>query len=744
MSNNKKSTNKPKFRKQLVDHALEYKNITKTAEKFNTTRNTVAKWVKRFKELGVEGLETSSKKNWSHKNKTSDLVINKIINYKKENPDTTFSGIKKALSLDCNRSTITRILDKAKLSTNTKIKREISKEKLITLKSTLNQVLEPFSAILFSYKKLNTNRTLTDEDQDFPKYLFLAHDLKSELLFLGFSESLGELEQAVFINYIMENLKQSGVDTKKTTIHSIHNNIVTEDFTNRILKVKLNFKVNKEALSENLKSLSNTLTLNVSHQINKFASIKNISNIGLLEKSFSYLLLYNTFKKKLLLNNKTSKEVLFGSNIINNNQLENNYSQKILSVSPIEVKFSRDSILKNSKKDISYIELFQDDIEKIKANTIILLDKNKSNIKQNRYYNSKMYNILENQLLIADDKKLKRVYLKDKLRLLKNIGHWDQAISSYKKILRNFKKKYSDSEEDKIPFLLDYAAYLALKLQREEAIKLNKKALKLALKYDDDESIIISKIHIAQQLMNLNKLDKVKKYIDDIKLFIKSNKTNDELMLIRFYSLLSKYYYEQKRYKICIFECKKALTIAKKINNTDKVYQLYSNLSLYCNLNKEFDKSLNYANKQLELAENENSITKLINTYGNLANLYFEICDFKKAKYYYLKELNVEKNIEKYPLRKIQAIIGLINIGLKKDNYIGLEKYCLDLITFTKEKNSTYYLSDAYYLLGQIYVGLKRNEEAKETFKKAKKLYKSLNELEKLDSIIIIIKELDK
>ncbi|MGQ9848190.1 MAG: helix-turn-helix domain-containing protein [Bacteroidales bacterium] len=50
------------LRMRMVWHFKEHKNLSLTARAFNTTRITVAKWVKRYEEAGYAGLESRSTK----------------------------------------------------------------------------------------------------------------------------------------------------------------------------------------------------------------------------------------------------------------------------------------------------------------------------------------------------------------------------------------------------------------------------------------------------------------------------------------------------------------------------------------------------------------------------------------------------------------------------------------------------------------------------------------------------------
>ena len=74
--------------------------ISKTAELFNYSRQTIRVWKKEYSKNGIEGLQNRSRKGQSYPNKVPDEVINKIIELKTNHPDYTAERIKKVLKLN--------------------------------------------------------------------------------------------------------------------------------------------------------------------------------------------------------------------------------------------------------------------------------------------------------------------------------------------------------------------------------------------------------------------------------------------------------------------------------------------------------------------------------------------------------------------------------------------------------------------------------------------------------------------
>ena len=157
---NKNNESEVELRKQFVEYALKF-NFKEAANRFNIDPRTISKWVKRFKQYGVKGLENKVIKNRSHSNETKDFIKDKIITYKKKNPIASLNDIKKALSLDCNIITISRILNKNNLIP----KNKNSRNKFIDMKAIVK--FDPFETLIFSYKELKVNRTYKVRNKDF-------------------------------------------------------------------------------------------------------------------------------------------------------------------------------------------------------------------------------------------------------------------------------------------------------------------------------------------------------------------------------------------------------------------------------------------------------------------------------------------------------------------------------------------------------------------------------------------------
>ncbi len=106
----------PDFKLKVVKKAQELSNYVATAKEFNITDNSVRKWVKEYKEHGLDALlSKSSRPNYSPK-KTSQWVIDKITKIKKEREEMGSKAMSEHLkrfeSIDLSSTAIAKIFKK--------------------------------------------------------------------------------------------------------------------------------------------------------------------------------------------------------------------------------------------------------------------------------------------------------------------------------------------------------------------------------------------------------------------------------------------------------------------------------------------------------------------------------------------------------------------------------------------------------------------------------------------------------
>ena len=106
----------------IEDHLLNYYSVTELAERFSISRKTAHKWINRYRERGLAGLEELSRRPESCPWQTPGAIVSEVVNLRKAHPRW---GPKKLLALMGRRdpqrrlpaaSTVAKILSEAGLA----------------------------------------------------------------------------------------------------------------------------------------------------------------------------------------------------------------------------------------------------------------------------------------------------------------------------------------------------------------------------------------------------------------------------------------------------------------------------------------------------------------------------------------------------------------------------------------------------------------------------------------------------
>ncbi|MEA3266685.1 MAG: helix-turn-helix domain-containing protein [Candidatus Fermentibacteria bacterium] len=96
-------------------HLAKERGISEAARQYNTTRNTVRKWVKRYKEKGLKGLENQKRVPNHIPHKTSKDIEERIIELRKTHPAWGPDRLKEHYALPVSTKAIARIIRQAGL-----------------------------------------------------------------------------------------------------------------------------------------------------------------------------------------------------------------------------------------------------------------------------------------------------------------------------------------------------------------------------------------------------------------------------------------------------------------------------------------------------------------------------------------------------------------------------------------------------------------------------------------------------
>ena len=197
---------KQKFRLNVVLSAKKIGQV-ETSRIFNLSRQTISRWMKNYNKVGISGLENRSRKHLEHPNKMPKDIEEKIISYKKSNPQASATTIKKQLNLKYTIKIIMKKLKDNNLIVKKKVK--FSENKVSKDLNDLNKANNHYdedSIINTSFSKFyfTIERTEKFENFDFPQYVLTLIDPFTETVFLGYSDYNDDFSIASYLSYFFK------------------------------------------------------------------------------------------------------------------------------------------------------------------------------------------------------------------------------------------------------------------------------------------------------------------------------------------------------------------------------------------------------------------------------------------------------------------------------------------------------------------------------------------------------------
>ncbi len=196
-------------RRSLVMDALE-NGIKPTVRAYKTTVRTVRKWVKRYREKGVEGLHEISRAPKNIPHKTSVEVAERVIAQKKILKGYGARRMVEEFKLGCGKGAALRIL-KEKGLLKPRRKKRLRRNDLRDEKATwrAGEVACVDTKDLKDIPAYWTQMTLLR----LPQRQYSYREVRSGLMFLGFAESLSLQHSTVFAEWVMAWLEEHGLKT---------------------------------------------------------------------------------------------------------------------------------------------------------------------------------------------------------------------------------------------------------------------------------------------------------------------------------------------------------------------------------------------------------------------------------------------------------------------------------------------------------------------------------------------------
>ena len=208
----KRKADKFDLRLRIVKHALVY-GIKPTARVFDTTPRTVRKWLRRYQQERLAGLNELPRIPLTCPHKTSAVMERKVVSLRKRYPFMGAKRLKREHNLSCSHEAIRRILNEygliKKRRKKHKRKKDLSKiKKKWKLFGQFTVDTKDLKDIVHYWPQMRTLRL--------PKYQFTAREVRSGLMFLGFSNEKSAASSCLFVRLLCEHLRNSGLKLNKT------------------------------------------------------------------------------------------------------------------------------------------------------------------------------------------------------------------------------------------------------------------------------------------------------------------------------------------------------------------------------------------------------------------------------------------------------------------------------------------------------------------------------------------------
>jgi len=204
------------LRLRIVKSAIEH-GVKPTAELFGTTPKTVRKWLNRYRQERLSGLNELPRIPLSCPHKTSSNLQRKVVNLRKQFPFKGSKRLKREHNLSCSHEAIRRILNEHGL-----IKKRRKKHKRKRDLSEIKKKWRLFGQITVDTKELKDIPHYWPQmkTHKLPKYQFTAREVRSGLMFLGFANQCTAYNACLFAQILCGHLENCGVDMKKLKLQT--------------------------------------------------------------------------------------------------------------------------------------------------------------------------------------------------------------------------------------------------------------------------------------------------------------------------------------------------------------------------------------------------------------------------------------------------------------------------------------------------------------------------------------------
>jgi transposase len=204
------------FRREMVEYYLGGHSYRNTARCFNINKNTVLKWVKRYREQGLEGLKDRKRVPRVVWNKKGKEVEDLVVNLRKQSHFGP-RRLKEEFNLPISSGAIYRILKEKKL-----IKKHRKKHEKKRDLREIKRKLKPFEKIQVDIKHLDDIPEFYPfyKALNLPKYQITARDVRTGALYYFYTHEKSVTSTVMVMQILLGHLFRYGIKPEDITIQT--------------------------------------------------------------------------------------------------------------------------------------------------------------------------------------------------------------------------------------------------------------------------------------------------------------------------------------------------------------------------------------------------------------------------------------------------------------------------------------------------------------------------------------------
>jgi len=308
------------IRLKMVEQASKV-GISQTAREFKTTRLTVRKWVKRYGEEGLRGLEEHKRAPKHIPHKTSCEIEARVIELRRTHPAWGPERLKMHYDIPVSAKAIGRIIRQAGL-----VRKKKKKWKKQRDLRELKKSLKPYEFIQVDTKDLFDIEKYWPQMRalGLPRYEFTARDVRTGGEWHAYGMTKDSTNAAIFALYLLAQLEHYGVNMSEVIIQTDNGtefigNVLKKKGRSGFMRVLEEYKVKHSRIPPRACTWQSDVEAFhrlVEDELYDIEEYKNQDEF--LAKAYAYQLYFDFKRKNRYKGNKTPVEILkeTGSSIL--------------------------------------------------------------------------------------------------------------------------------------------------------------------------------------------------------------------------------------------------------------------------------------------------------------------------------------------------------------------------------------------------------------------------------------------